>query len=126
METRLLPEQYTCSGAMRLLPKRGGEEAGAFPVNVCRVIRRGSGGPKSRMARVSDNLARSFETEDAGGLLTGFLAEEDQFDRRSLWRLGWWGVGAVGAVIVAVLAIVPGYTFFTIAGTPGQSGSTTR
>jgi hypothetical protein len=56
------------------------------------------------MARVSDNLARSFETEDAGGLLTGFLAEEDQFDRRSLWRLGWWGVGAVGAVIVAVLA----------------------
>jgi hypothetical protein len=56
------------------------------------------------MARDSDNLARSFETEDAGGLLTGFLAEEDQFDRRSLWRLGWWGVGAVGAVIVAVLA----------------------
>jgi hypothetical protein len=56
------------------------------------------------MARDSDNLARSFETEDAGGLLTGFLAEEDQFDRRSLWRLGSWGVGAVGAVVVAVLA----------------------
>jgi hypothetical protein len=56
------------------------------------------------MARNSDNLARSFETEDAGGLLTGFLAEEDQFDRRSLWRLGSWGVGAVGAVVVAVLA----------------------
>ena len=89
---------------MRLLPKRGGEEAGAFPVNVCRVIRRGSGGPKSRMARDSDNLARSFETEEAGGLMTGFLAEEDQFDRRSLWRLGSWGVGAVGAVVVAVLA----------------------
>jgi hypothetical protein len=56
------------------------------------------------MARDSDNLARSFETEDAGGLPTGFLAEEDQFDRRSLWRLGSWGVGAVGAVVVAVLA----------------------
>ena len=56
------------------------------------------------MARHSDNLARSFEIEDAGGLLTGFLAEEDQFDRRSLWRLGSWGVGAVGAVVVAVLA----------------------
>jgi hypothetical protein len=56
------------------------------------------------MARDSDNLARSFETEDTGGLLTGFLAEEDQFDRRSLWRLGSWGVGAVGAVVVAVLA----------------------
>ena len=56
------------------------------------------------MAKVSNNLARSLETEDAGGVLTGFLAEEDQFDRRSLWRLGSWGVGAVGAVIVAVLA----------------------
>ena len=56
------------------------------------------------MAKHSDNLARSLETEDADGLLTGFLAEEDQFDRRSLWRLGSWGVGAVGAVIVAVLA----------------------
>ena len=85
-------------------PKRGCEDAGAFPVNVCRVIRRGSGGPKSRMAKDSDNLAGSFETEDTGGLLTGFLAEEDQFDRRSLWRLGSWGVGAVGAVVVAVLA----------------------
>jgi hypothetical protein len=56
------------------------------------------------MAKDSDNLAGSFETEDAGGLLTGFLAEEDDFDRRSLWRLGSWGVGAVGCVIVAVLA----------------------
>ena len=56
------------------------------------------------MAKDSDNLAGSFDTEDAGGLLTGFLAEEDDFDRRSLWRLGSWGVGAVGAVIVAVLA----------------------
>jgi hypothetical protein len=56
------------------------------------------------MAKDSDSLARSFETEDAGGLLNGLLAEEDQFDRRSLWRLGSWGVGAVGAVIVAVLA----------------------
>jgi hypothetical protein len=56
------------------------------------------------MAKVSDNLARSLDTEDADGVLSGFLAEEDQFDRRSLWRLGSWGVGAVGAVIVAVLA----------------------
>jgi hypothetical protein len=56
------------------------------------------------MARDSDNLARSFDTEDAGGVLSGFLAEEDQFDRRSLWRIGSWGVGAVGAIVVAVLA----------------------
>jgi len=55
------------------------------------------------MAKDSHNLTRSFETEETGGLLTGFLAEEDPFDRRSLWRLGSWGVGAVGAVVVAVL-----------------------
>jgi hypothetical protein len=56
------------------------------------------------MAKDSDNLARSLDTEDAGGAVTGLLAEEDPFDRRSLWRLGTWGFGAVGAVIVAVLA----------------------
>jgi hypothetical protein len=37
-------------------------------------------------------------------LLSGFLAEEEAFDRRSLWRLGSWGVASVGAVIVAILA----------------------
>src|SRR6201999_3288710 len=39
-----------------------------------------------------------------GGVLTGLLAEEDEFDRPSLWRLGSWGAASVGAVIVAVLA----------------------
>jgi hypothetical protein len=56
------------------------------------------------MARDPDHLAGSFETENTGGLLTGFLAEEDVFDRRALWRLGSWGVASVGAVIVAVYA----------------------
>ena len=56
------------------------------------------------MAKDPDNLAGSFETENTGGLLSGFLAEEDEFDRRALWRLGSWGVGAVAAVIVAVMA----------------------
>jgi hypothetical protein len=56
------------------------------------------------MARDSDHLAGSFETENTGGFLTGLLAEEDEFDRRSLWRLGSWGAGSVGAVIVALLA----------------------
>ena len=37
-------------------------------------------------------------------MLSGLLAEEDAFDRRALWRLGSWGVGATGAVIVAVMA----------------------
>jgi hypothetical protein len=56
------------------------------------------------MARDTDHLAGSFETENTGGLLTGFLAEEDVFDRRALWRLGSWSVASVGAVIVAVMA----------------------
>ena len=56
------------------------------------------------MARHSDHLAGGFETENTGGLLSGFLAEEDDFDRRALWRLGSWGAASVGAVIVAVLA----------------------
>ena len=56
------------------------------------------------MAKDPDNLAGSFETENTGGLLSGFLAEEDEFDRRALWRLGSWGVGAIAAVIVAVMA----------------------
>jgi hypothetical protein len=56
------------------------------------------------LAKDPDNLAGSFETENTGGLLSGLLAEEDEFDRRALWRLGSWGVGAVAAVIVAVMA----------------------
>lgn len=45
-----------------------------------------------------------FDNENTGGLLSGLLAEEEDFDRRSLWRLGSWGVGTVAAVVVAVLA----------------------
>ena len=56
------------------------------------------------MANNTDHLARSFETENTGGLLTGFLAEEDELDRSALWRLGSWGAASVGAVIVALLA----------------------
>jgi hypothetical protein len=56
------------------------------------------------MAKDTKQLAGGFETENTGGLLTGFLAEEDEFDRPSLWRLGSWGAASVGAVIVALLA----------------------
>ena len=56
------------------------------------------------MARDTDHLAGDFETENTGGVLTGFLAGEDEFDRRSLWRLGSWGAASIGAVIVALLA----------------------
>src|SRR5258707_15114189 len=56
------------------------------------------------MAKNTDQLARSFETENTGGLLTDFLAEGDELDRSALWRLGSWGAASVGAVIVALLA----------------------
>ena len=56
------------------------------------------------MGKNTDHLARSFETENTGGLLTGFLAEEDEIDRSALWRLGWWGAAAVTTVILALLA----------------------
>jgi hypothetical protein len=56
------------------------------------------------MAKDTKQPAGGFETENIGGVLTGFLAEEDEFDRRSLWRLGSWGAASVGAVIVALLA----------------------
>jgi hypothetical protein len=56
------------------------------------------------MAKDRDKLAASFETENTGGVLSGFLAEEDVFDRRALWRLGSWGAASVGAVVLAVYA----------------------
>jgi len=56
------------------------------------------------MAKNPDRLAARFEAENTGGLLSGFLAEEDVFDRRALWRLGSWGAASVGAVVLAVYA----------------------
>lgn len=56
------------------------------------------------MPKNSDKLAASLDTENTGGLLSGFLAEEEHLDRRAMLRLGTWGAASVGAVIVAVLA----------------------
>jgi hypothetical protein len=56
------------------------------------------------MAKNRKDLAESLLADDSGGWLTSFLADEDEFDRRSLWRLGSWGIGSVGAVIIAILA----------------------
>src|SRR6476646_4176250 len=56
------------------------------------------------MGKNTDNLASRFETENTGGVLTGFLAEEETLDQSALWRLGSWGAAAVGVVIVALLA----------------------
>jgi hypothetical protein len=56
------------------------------------------------MAKDSDPLADAFGDRETGGLFSGLLAEEGTFDRRMMWRLGSWGVAAVGAVVLAVLA----------------------
>ncbi|MBR0958713.1 hypothetical protein [Bradyrhizobium japonicum] len=56
------------------------------------------------MAKDSDPLADAFGTKETGGLFSGLLAEENAFDRRMMWRLGSWGVAAVGAVVIAVMA----------------------
>jgi hypothetical protein len=55
------------------------------------------------LARKPDHLA-DFEADDTGGVLSNLLADEDEFDRRALWRLGSWGAGATAAVVLAVMA----------------------
>ncbi|TWB04772.1 hypothetical protein [Bradyrhizobium stylosanthis] len=56
------------------------------------------------MAKDSDPLADAFGAKETGGLFSGLWAEESTFDRRMMWRLGTWGVTAVGAVVIAVMA----------------------
>ena len=56
------------------------------------------------MAMKFHHLAGPAEAEDGGGLLSRLLADEERLDRQGLWRLGSWGVGAVAAVIGAMLA----------------------
>jgi hypothetical protein len=55
------------------------------------------------MAKDSDRLRRGFDIGETGGALSGLLAEEDEFDRRSLWRLGTWAAVSVGAVVIALV-----------------------
>jgi hypothetical protein len=56
------------------------------------------------MAKDSDRLADSFQIEESAGAFSRLLADEDEFDRRALWRLGSWAAVSVGSVIVAILA----------------------
>ncbi|WP_407174518.1 hypothetical protein [Bradyrhizobium sp. STM 3562] len=55
------------------------------------------------MAKETDKKAGAFELENPG-LLSGLFAEENEFDRRALLRIGTWGVTAVGAVVLAVVS----------------------
>ncbi len=59
------------------------------------------------MAKTSDKPAAPARTDKTGALLDsppGLFAEENEFDRRSLLRIGTWGVIAVGAVVLAVIS----------------------
>jgi hypothetical protein len=56
------------------------------------------------MARKSDPLSDSFESDDADGWLGGIVADEDGLDRQILWRLGLWGFAAVGALTLGILS----------------------
>src|SRR6266852_1381773 len=71
----------TCSsrGKTPRIPDRS-----VIPVNVCRLIRlRPQEGRERPMAKDSDHLAGSFDTENTGGFLTGFLAVEAATARNS-------------------------------------------
>jgi hypothetical protein len=52
----------------------------------------------------SDQSAGILDADNTEGLLAGLFAEENEFDRRALWRIGSWGVVAVATVVVAVYA----------------------
>ncbi|GLH75419.1 hypothetical protein SSBR45G_03270 [Bradyrhizobium sp. SSBR45G] len=54
------------------------------------------------MARDSHKSAGVNGAEKTGGTLSGLFADENELDRRAMWRLGWWGAGAVGAIGLAI------------------------
>ncbi len=54
------------------------------------------------MSRTRDDQG-SLADDDSSGWMGRLVAEEDEFDRRTLWRLGSWAAGSVGAVALAFL-----------------------
>jgi hypothetical protein len=56
------------------------------------------------MTRDRNQPQNDVAGDDGSGWLGRCLAEEDEFDRRTLWRLASWGVGSVGMLVVAILA----------------------
>lgn len=57
------------------------------------------------MTKKADKELSDLTDDGDSGWLSSFLAEEEDLDRRALWKLGSWGVGTVGAVIVSILAV---------------------
>jgi len=56
------------------------------------------------MAKDRDPLA-DITADDSQGLLTNILAEEREGGWQMVWRLGSWAAGAIGALVVAFLAV---------------------
>lgn len=52
----------------------------------------------------AQNSVQGLADDEPGSWIANFLAEEEGLDRRAMWRLGSWGVGTVGAVIIGILA----------------------
>lgn len=55
------------------------------------------------MATDSTKRRGGADIDGTGGALSSLLAEEDEFDRRALWRLGTWAVVATGTLVGAFM-----------------------
>lgn len=87
-----------------VLPHPGLEHGLLVPVRLYRLIRAVAGDAGKFMARKSDPLSDSFGTDDSEGWLGGIVADEDDIDRRTMWRLGLWGFAAVGTLTLGILS----------------------
>lgn len=74
------------------------------PVRLYRLIRAMAGDAGKFMAGKSDHLSDSLGADDSEGWLGGIVADEDDSDRSTLWRLGLWGFAAASAVTLSVLS----------------------
>src|SRR5437016_397730 len=56
------------------------------------------------MPKDHDLLSAHLAAEDSDGWLDKFIADEDEPDRATLWRLGSWGIAALVALSAGLLA----------------------
>jgi hypothetical protein len=56
------------------------------------------------MAKNQKVLTGNSPADESGGRRRRLLADEGVFDRRTLWRLGSWGIGSIAAMTIAILA----------------------
>lgn len=68
------------------------------------MIRWAAGGPDRTMTKDRNPFRDDLTDDNGAGWINRFLAEEDELDRRAIWRLASWGAGSVAALIVAILA----------------------